>query len=177
MITVTCGTIPYPFDRIIQWIKAILEQDILEETIYIQYGVADISSIINHPLVKAKSLLPFEEMKAVLVNSRLIIAHAGQGTTRKLVAMNKPFIIVPRRAEYGEHIDNHQLEFAQSVSHQFGIRACNSMIDLKNAILEPPQPINQELFSGPKLADHLLEVFPAENTNHKTSLAYYNRLI
>ena len=177
MITVTCGTIPYPFNRIIRWLQIILEQDLIEELVYIQYGVTDISSVIEHPLVKASTILTADEMREVLVNSRLVISHAGQGTTRKLVSMNKPFIIVPRRPEYGEHIDDHQLQFAHSVSDQFGVRACNSMIDLKNAILKPPKPINQELFSGPQLADHLLQIFPAENTDPQKKPSLLHRLV
>jgi UDP-N-acetylglucosamine transferase subunit ALG13 len=161
MIFVTFGTIPYPFDRFVDWIQIMLEDGIITEQIFIQHGISNISAIEKHDLVNASPIMALSEMNRIIARSRLIIAHAGQGTTRKLAATNKSFAIVPRLYKYGEHVDDHQLQFAKSVSSEFGVSYCNSIDDLKELIINPPQPIHNNLFTGPKLAQHLLATFPS----------------
>jgi UDP-N-acetylglucosamine transferase subunit ALG13 len=161
MIFVTFGTIPYPFDRFVDWIKIMLDDEIITEKIFVQHGISDVSAIEKHYLVHASPIMAWSEMEGIIERSRLIISHAGQGTTRKLAATDKSFAIVPRLYKYGEHVDNHQLEFAESVSDAFGVSYCNSIDDLKELILNPPQPIDNNLFTGPKLAQHLLATFPS----------------
>jgi UDP-N-acetylglucosamine transferase subunit ALG13 len=161
MIFITFGTIPYPFDRLVDWIKIMLEDDVITEKIFIQHGSSDISAIEKHYLVNASPIINLSEMNQIIDRASLIISHAGQGTTRKLAATNKSFAIVPRLSKYGEHVDDHQLQFAQSVSREFGVCYCNTIEDFKELILNPPQPIHDNLFHGPKLAQHLLKTFPS----------------
>jgi UDP-N-acetylglucosamine transferase subunit ALG13 len=161
MIFITFGTIPYPFDRFVDWVKIMLEESVITEKIFIQHGISNISAIEKHYLVKASPILSLSEMDRMIDRSRLIISHAGQGTTRKLAATNKSFGIVPRLFKYGEHVDDHQLQFAQSVYREFKICYCDSIDDFKELIINSPQPIHNNLFTGPKLAQHLLMTFPS----------------
>lgn len=170
MILVTLGTIPYPYDRLIDWISITLDKGLISEPIFVQYGTTDVSSIINHPLVTATALLSIDEIGKIISNSRLVISHAGQGSTRKLAKTNKPFIIIPRESKYGEHIDNHQLHFAQNMSKEFGICCCTSLAELQNCFSNPPLPINKELFSRNRLAKHLLTIFPPDCDNPNTQI-------
>ena len=52
-----------------------------------------------------------------------------------------------------------------SMSNEFGICYCTSLIDLQRSILYPPIPISKELFSGERLAEHLLNIFPPDYNN------------
>lgn len=176
MILITLGTIPYSFDRLIDWMAISLDEGLICEPVFVQHGITNVTAIINNPLVTTSSLLSLDEISKVIANSRLVISHAGQGTTRKLAKTNKPFIIVPRESKYREHIDNHQLCFAQNMSDKFGICCCTSLTDLQKFILNPPRPINKELFHQTKLADHLLTIFPPNynpsKPNYKNNLMY-----
>jgi UDP-N-acetylglucosamine transferase subunit ALG13 len=164
MITVTLGTIPIAFDRIISWLEILLEDGTISEPLFVQYGITDISPISTNPLVTAASTVEKSDLLARVLQSRFVISHAGQGSTRWLVSCNKNFTVVPRLARYHEHIDDHQLTFSKSVQ-PLGVHYCLSLEDLRFAMLNPPPLILSELLQGPKLADHLLQVYPPEAIN------------
>ncbi|NJN86749.1 MAG: glycosyl transferase [Leptolyngbyaceae cyanobacterium SL_7_1] len=158
MITVTLGTIPYSFERTIAWLNALLDRKVINEPIFVQYGITDISPIASHPLVTAQSIVESTELLALVKRSRLILSHAGQGSTRMLAAEGASFVLIPRLSRYKEHVDDHQLLFAQNVQH-FGVRYCLHLKEVEDAILHPPPPFQGQLFSGPKLPDYLRSLY------------------
>lgn len=170
MITVTLGTIPYPFNRAVQWLNLLLEQEIITEPVFLQYGVSDIKALSNHQLVTAVPLLPAEELAEKIEASRFVISHAGQGSTRKLALQDKSFVILPRLAEHGEHVDDHQLLFAEGVE-SLGVTVCLTVEALRSVIKKPPASLKKDLFSGPKLSDFLVEKYPSHSI--PTSRDYY----
>lgn len=159
MITVTLGTIPYRFNRSIIWLKALLDSGVIDEPVFIQYGNSDISALINHPLVTAESVVPQAKLKAIIARSRLVISHAGQGSTRLLAAAQTHFVLLPRLAKHDEHVDDHQLMFARSVASR-GVHHCVTFEALEQAVLNPPELCPPNLFDGPKLTAHLLKRYP-----------------
>ena len=46
----------------------------------------------------------------------------------------KPLVIVPRLKQYGEHVDNHQVEIAQLMKQKFDVIVVEDMNDLEGAI-------------------------------------------
>lgn len=160
MITVTLGTIAYPFDRAISWIEELIEEEVFCEPIFLQHGVSSAASIEKHPLVTALPTLPQDMLNEWIGRSRLVIAHAGQGTTRMLIEGEANFVLLPRLSKHGEHVDNHQLAFAQSVQN-LGVRYCVSKPHLRAVSLAPPRVVETQFFNGPKLSNHLLEKYPA----------------
>lgn len=158
MITVTLGTIPYPFNRAVRWLHFLLDKEIITEPVFLQYGVTDIKAVCEHKLVKAVSLLPSNELAEQISASRFVISHAGQGSTRKLASQDKSFVILPRLAKHGEHVDDHQLLFAESVE-QLGVTVCQTIEALQAAIENPPWPLKKDLFEGPKLCDFLVKKY------------------
>ncbi|MEL6778138.1 MAG: glycosyltransferase [Cyanobacteria bacterium J06597_16] len=161
MITLTLGTTPYPFGRALQWMHQLLEQEIITEPVFVQHGSTDIALLQAHERVSAAALLTAPELNEKISQSRLVISHAGQGSTRKLAAQNKSFVILPRLAKYEEHVDDHQLRFAEGVE-QLGVTVCRNFDTLKKAVVSPPEPLNRELFSGPKLGDFLAQKYAPE---------------
>ncbi|BAZ09724.1 glycosyltransferase 28 domain protein [Calothrix sp. NIES-4071] len=161
MITVTLGTIPFPFKRVIDWLSILLDCEVISEPIFIQHGATDISAIAEHPLVTAVPLLDFESLMKKAQDSRLVISHAGQGSTRAFVEKGASLILLPRLARYGEHIDNHQMLFAKSVQ-ELGVSVCLSLYELKQTVLQPPPYMQKQLFAGPKLSEYLSQKYPVE---------------
>lgn len=162
MITLTLGTTPYPFCRALQWMHQLLKQEVITEPVFVQYGSTDITFLQAHEHVSVVSLLTTPELDEKIAQSRLVISHAGQGSTRKLAAQNKSFIILPRLSKYGEHVDDHQLRFAEGVE-QLGVTVCRKFDTLKQAVISPPSPLNRELFSGPKLSAFLAQKYAPEH--------------
>jgi UDP-N-acetylglucosamine transferase subunit ALG13 len=52
------------------------------------------------------------EFRARLRAAKLIVAHAGMGTILSASELGKPVILMPRRAKFGEHRNDHQQDTA-----------------------------------------------------------------
>lgn len=159
MITITLGTISFPFNRAIDWVFECLQHNIIAEPVFIQYGSSDVSQLSQHPLVTAVSKMPYSDLVKTTQRSRLVISHAGQGSTRDLSARGVRFVLLPRLAKYREHVDNHQLLFAESVLPD-RTYYCLSRDELAAAIQSPPPALRAPLLTGPCLSNHLLAVYP-----------------
>ncbi|OHV09514.1 glycosyltransferase [Kushneria phosphatilytica] len=51
----------------------------------------------------------------------LIITHAGMGNMISFIEKGLPFIMIPRRAQYSEHRNDHQIDSAESISKMFDV--------------------------------------------------------
>lgn len=158
MIVVTLGTIPYPFDRAIRWLNALIEDGTIHESVFVQYGVSNVQCLERHPQVTLEPLVEAKRFFSFVDTARLVISHGGQGSARTLAARDVRFVLLPRLKYHGEHIDDHQLHFSHSIAHS-GVQYCTTLQELKQVILHPPLPCNQPLFTEPKLADHLLDTY------------------
>lgn len=160
MIFVTLGTCPYPYPRLLDWIGMLVEQQFITERggLFIQHGHTELPEAISkHDWIQtAFTVLP-QDFQRLIVDADLIISHAGQGSTFKLSKSNVRFVIASRLVEYGEHVDDHQLLFAQTVE-QFGVINCLTFEDLKKNVENPPPVFTGQLFPGPNLADYLAKV-------------------
>ncbi|BFM39461.1 glycosyltransferase [Synechocystis sp. LKSZ1] len=117
MILITVGTEKFPFNRLMTWIDRLIEQQFInpnEEEIIVQYG----SCTIQPQGVKAYQVLPSQDFQALVAEARLIIAHCGEGSIDLLAKAGKPYILVPRSGQFGEHVDDHQVELARSLARQ-----------------------------------------------------------
>lgn len=162
MIFMTLGTVSFQFDRAVNWLSVLLENDVISEPIFLQYGSSDPSRLLGHPLVTLEPIINARQITELVENSRLIISHGGQGSTRMLAAVGCSFILLPRLKKYDEHIDNHQLLFAKAVEN-FGIKSCYSLEEFKSAVLQPPPIFQGQIFQNPKLTEHLLKLYSPEH--------------
>ncbi len=53
---------------------------------------------------------------ARMAEARVIVAHAGMGTILQAAEAGKPLILMPRRADLGEHRNDHQLATAAEMA-------------------------------------------------------------
>ncbi|MEM9927482.1 MAG: glycosyltransferase [Cyanobacteria bacterium P01_D01_bin.50] len=160
MITVTLGTIPFSFDRAIGWLDSLLETGVISESVFVQHGITDVSALAKYMHVVTAPIVETSLLKKKVEKSRLIISHAGQGSTRGLANQGACFVLLPRLARYKEHIDDHQLWFARDVE-KLGIPYCTSLEHLKLAVKCPPPSFKGQIFDEPKLAEHLMQIYPA----------------
>jgi len=162
MILITLGTISFQFNRAVNWLTILLENGVISEPVFLQYGYSDVSRLVGHPLVTLEPTVNGQKITELVENSRLVISHAGQGSTRMLAAKGCSFILLPRLKKYSEHIDEHQLLFAKSVE-KFGIKNCCSLEELKSAVLQPPPIFQGQIFQNPKLTEYLLKRYPQKD--------------
>ena len=111
MIFVTVGTHEQPFDRLLKWIEKMVEDKIIDEEVIIQKGYTDYEP--KH--CKNFKLIGYEEMQKYIAEARIVITHGGPASFIAPLSIGKIPIVVPRKKDYNEHVNNHQLEFAREV--------------------------------------------------------------
>lgn len=105
-VVVTLGSQrDYAFDRLVARLVEVLPAD--AEVLW-QTGATDGS---RHG-INSVSTMPADELQAAMAAADLVVAHAGVGSTLAALDTGAHPVLVARRAGYGEHVDDHQLEIA-----------------------------------------------------------------
>ncbi len=132
MIIVTVGT-QLPFDRLIKIVDDLSDE--VEGRILAQIGC---SEYIPSKIEWTRSFKA-DEFKRILKDARLIISHAGIGSVLTAQKIEKPILLFPRRAEFGEHRNDHQLATCNALEGRPGIYIARSETDLRSQILSGDQ--------------------------------------
>lgn len=138
MILVTVGT-QLPFDRLIRAIDEIAPQ--LTSPVFAQIGKG--GSPPRHCQF-ASDVTP-ASFDRLLEEASLIVAHAGIGSILMAQKFSKPLLIMPRRAELGEHRNDHQLATAHAMERRTGVYVAYDELALQQQLLRgsaipPPSP-------------------------------------
>lgn len=112
MIFVTLGTQKFQFNRLLKYIDEKKKSGEINEEVFAQIGNSDYLPT-NY---KFKKFLNKDEFEECITKADLIVTHSGVGTIISAININKPVIVVPRLARFGEHVDDHQLQIAESFS-------------------------------------------------------------
>lgn len=132
MILVMVGTQKFPFDRLLAKVDSLISQGMITDEVKAQTGY-------SHYVPKYYSFGNFfsEEVVYTLIqNSDVLITHGGIGTITKGLLMGKKVIIVPRKKEYGEHVDNHQMEIGERFSEMGYAVLCKDVDKLEESLNE-----------------------------------------
>ena len=116
MIFVTLGSQKFQFNRLL---KAVDELQ-TDEEIFAQIGYSD----YKPQNYKYKDFLDREEFAAWEEKADIVITHGGTGAIIGAVKKGKKVIAVPRLAEYGEHVDDHQIQLIGQFRNLNLIYAC-----------------------------------------------------
>lgn len=125
MIFITLGSQKFQFNRLLMAADE-LQTD---EEIFAQIGCSDYKPR-NY---KYKNFLDRDEFSEVMDKVDIVITHGGTGTIMGALKRGKKVIAVPRLAEYGEHVDDHQLQLVERFKELDLIYACEDM-DLEKAL-------------------------------------------
>lgn len=110
-VVVTLGTIRYPFERLARRLAEILPAD--AEVLW-QTGSTDVGGMG----LTATADLPSAELEAAMAEADLVVAHAGVGSALSALEAGRQPLLVPRRAEHGEHVDDHQEQIAAELERR-----------------------------------------------------------
>lgn len=113
MIFVTVGTHEQQFDRLVKYMDSLN----LTEEVIIQRGYS--TYIPCH--CRSEKMLPYEKMRQYTEQARIVITHGGPSSIMMPVQMGKIPIVVPRQKKFGEHVNDHQVEFVQKISSTMNI--------------------------------------------------------
>ena len=96
---VAVGTHNQPFTRLLELVDA-----------------AEASGALPSPVTRQiEPTMPAEEFRENVANSEVVITHGGAGTVSLALAHGARPLVLPRREELGEHVDNHQVEMCEKL--------------------------------------------------------------
>ena len=131
MIFVTVGTHEQPFNRLIETIDGMKAGYIFSDDVIIQTGY----STYEPKFCEWQKLYPYDRMLELVNQARIVITHGGPSSFIMPLQIGKIPIVVPRQKQYGEHVNDHQLEFCKAVEERFGnIIVAEDDKQLKSAI-------------------------------------------
>ena len=109
MILVLLGTQNNSFYRLLEEIEENIKDGTIKEEVIVQAGYTKFQS---HNM-KIIDLISKEQLSKFQDEADLIITHGGVGSIISSVEKGKKVIAVPRMHEYGEHVNNHQIEIVK----------------------------------------------------------------
>ena len=152
MIFVTVGT-QIGFERLVAAVDAWAAEH-PDVDIFMQTGPID-----NPPKhARYSEFVEPAEFQNAFDSADLIIGHAGMGTILTSLLTQKRLIIMPRKAELGEHRNDHQLATARRFADRPGVNVVHSPEELHDALnrfeqLAVPDAISAH--ASPKLIENL----------------------
>jgi UDP-N-acetylglucosamine transferase subunit ALG13 len=112
MLLVTVGTERYPFNRLMDWVELLIQYQLIQDEVVVQYG-----SCTRLPSgVKVYQSLKSEQFAELVQQADFVVSHCGEGSFLLLEEMGKPYVLVPRSHQFKEHVDDHQVELAIALS-------------------------------------------------------------
>lgn len=117
MIFVTVGTHEQPFNRLVEYIDNLKRDNVIIEEVIIQTGF----STYEPKYCKWSKLLPYKEMEKNVQEARIVITHGGPASFIMPLQIGKTPIVVPRQHKFGEHVNDHQVEFVKVVAERMGV--------------------------------------------------------
>lgn len=116
MIFVTVGTHEQPFNRLVECVDNLKKDGIIKEDIVIQVGYSTYEPVY----CKWQKLFPYQDMLKLVQEARIVITHGGPSSFIMPLQIGKIPIVVPRRHEFSEHVNDHQVTFSKEVADRMG---------------------------------------------------------
>ena len=140
MILVMLGTQDNSFHRLLEEVDKLIKKKLIQEKVIAQVGHTKYES----KNMEIFDLLPKEELEKYQKQASLIITHGGAGSIITSLKLRKKVIAVPRKHEYGEHVNNHQEEIVTMFNQKGYIIGINDVKELRQAIKKAKDFIPEE---------------------------------
>ena len=130
MILVLLGTQKNDFSRLLKKIDEEIKKEIIKDEVVVQIG---------HTKYESDKMMCFdfiseEELNKYISKADLIISHGGVGSITLALKQNKKIIAVARLKEYGEHVNNHQIQIIESFDSNGYLKGVIDMKDFESTL-------------------------------------------
>lgn len=126
MIFITLGSQKFQFNRLLKTVDDLVEKKIITDEVFAQIGYSNY--LPKH--YQYKQFLDRDGFAELEERCDILITHGGTGAIIGAVKKGKKVIAVPRLAQYGEHVDDHQLQLIEQFNEQnliCGLRDCSEL--------------------------------------------------
>ena len=127
LIFVTLGTQDKPFTRLLDALEALIQKGIIQDEVIVQAGSTRYKS--NH--MKILDYIEMTKFNQYVEQCDILICHAGVGTIINGINHDKSIMAVARRAQFGEHENDHQVEITTKFSKLGYIVGCLSVEEVE----------------------------------------------
>ncbi|HEY7456602.1 MAG TPA: glycosyltransferase [Solirubrobacterales bacterium] len=128
MIFVTVGTHHQPFTRLLDALAG------LEGELVVQYG----PGAPPPSAARAEAYMPFDAMLECFRRADTVVTHAGVGSILCARREGHTPLVVPRRHDLGEHVDDHQAELTRALAERGSVIAVWDVGELARAVAGAP---------------------------------------
>ena len=130
MILVLLGTQNNSFHRLLEEIDKLIKNGVIKDKVIVQAGYTKFKS----KNMKIFTLIPKEKLEKYQKDADIIITHGGVGSIISSIKEGKKVIAVPRLHEYGEHVNDHQLDIIKSFNDAGYIIGIQDVSELPEAL-------------------------------------------
>ncbi len=116
-VFVSVGTDHHPFERLVGWAERWAAAH-PEDTVVVQHGTTRAPVGVEHA-----ELYRRDEMRAQLESADAVVISCGPGGVMDVRSTGRRPVVVARRADLGEHVDDHQQAFARHLART-GLAVC-----------------------------------------------------
>lgn len=116
MIFVTVGTHEQPFDRLVRAVDGLVADGTIAEPVFMQTGYCT----YEPERCEWARFVPAPEMRSRMEEADVVVTHGGPSSFVGAMSAGKVPVVVPRRAKYGEHVNDHQADFVRLVAERVG---------------------------------------------------------
>lgn len=133
MIFLTVGS-SLPFDRLVELVDGAVGDGLVSEGVFAQIG----SGRYRPRNFEFVNFLSKSDYEARFRESSAVISHAGIGTIAAAIKDRKPIIVMPRKKEHGELVDDHQTLTAKKFADLNHVLAFNGRGELEAGLRKLP---------------------------------------
>lgn len=106
MIFITLGTQDKPFNRLLEAVQTQIDKGVIKDRVVVQAGCTKFES----KDMEIFDLIPMDDFDKLMCECDLLITHGGVGSIVTGLKKDKKVIAAARLAQYGEHVNDHQLQ-------------------------------------------------------------------
>lgn len=139
MIFVTVGTHEQQFNRLVKYMDQwALKHD---EEVIIQTGF----STYEPKNCKWQKLFTYQDMVRNIDKARIVLTHGGPSSFIMPLQIDKIPVVIPRKFEFNEHVNDHQVDFCKQVAQRQGnIIVVENISKLSDVLANYENLINQK---------------------------------
>ena len=130
MIFIITGTQKFQFNRLLKEIDILKRNNKISHEVFAQIGY----STYKPNTYNFVRFLENKAFKERVFKADLIITHGGSAAITTSLKNNKKVIAFPRLKEFGEHVDDHQLEVVSKLKREGLIEMVLKLKDLEDLI-------------------------------------------
>jgi UDP-N-acetylglucosamine transferase subunit ALG13 len=130
LIFIITGTQKFQFNRLLKEIDILKRNNKISHEIFAQIGY----STYKPNTYNFVRFLENKAFKERVFKADLIITHGGSAAITTSLKNNKKVIAFPRLKEFGEHVDDHQLEIVSKLKQKGLIEMVLKLKDLEDSI-------------------------------------------